>query len=98
MLGSDGVCATACDTARLPAAAAAPWLRNLRRFMDSPFLKIAGSLLGLGPGKSRFSPAADGVAVLLRVLVALESFQDVVGLLPACTGGGFGGAVRAGAP
>ena len=37
MFGSEGDCATACATARPPAAATAPRPRNLRRFIASPY-------------------------------------------------------------
>src|SRR5581483_1406057 len=91
IFGSDGACATACATARLPAAATPPRARNLRRSM-SVLLRLT-----LGPGQAGLAPAADTAAMLLGVLVALEAFEHVVGLFPAGAHGRFGGAVRAGA-
>src|SRR6185295_6380210 len=50
-LGSDGVCATACETAAAPAAAAALPAMNLRRFMCA--------LLGFEGGASLFESIPD---------------------------------------
>src|ERR1044071_6908612 len=95
MLGSEGVCATACATARLPAAAAAPRPRNLRRFMDPPTGLIGAVSLTLNPRQAGLAPAVHRVAVVLAVLVAFEAFEDVVGLFPAGAHGRLGGGVRA---
>src|SRR6185503_1695767 len=60
MLGNDGVCAMACETARPPpAAAAAPRLRNFLRFMLSP-LKGVESMAGHACACSRGPCAAAG--------------------------------------
>src|SRR5690348_2029652 len=97
MLGSAGACATAWAAARLPAAAAAPRARNLRRSMGVLLLCCCcgKTSLTLDPGQARLAPAADAVAMLLGVLVALEALQDVVGLAPAGAHRRLGRSVRA---
>src|SRR4029077_20471961 len=83
VFGSEGVCATAWATARLPAAATAPRPRNLRRFMDPPTGLIGAISLTLTPRQAGLAPAVHRVAMLLPVLVAFEAFEDVVGFFPA---------------
>src|SRR6185295_17826027 len=63
MLGNEGVCAIACDTASPPAAAAAPRPRNFLRFISSPLrvesARSSGQVAGAGPlagGESAIPP------------------------------------------
>src|SRR5439155_21140373 len=49
--------------------------------------------LALHPGQAGLAPAADAVAMLVGVLVALEAFEHVVALAPARLRGGLRSAV-----
>src|SRR5581483_1168726 len=118
MVGSEGVCATACAAAAAVTTPAPAPDRNFLRFMDPPAgwkksslerrapARQGGGLgenpiprpnrrLALHPRQPGAAPAADGIAVPLRVLVAFESFEYVEGVGVSGLGRGGRGVVRA---